>query len=109
MFAFIGNIGPWELIIILLIAVVVVGPGKLPDVARSMGKALNEFRRTTSGVKREFEDALNFEDPPPKTNIKKENKKPSPTENVENDNPIEPENTKDEENKSDQDSPGENQ
>ncbi len=70
MFAFIGNIGPWELIIILLIALVVVGPGKLPEVARSMGRALNEFRRTTTGVKREFEDALKFEEPAPSKKTK---------------------------------------
>lgn len=62
MVGFIGNIGPWELILILLIAVIVVGPGKLPDVARSMGKAMGEFRRATSGVKKEFEDAIRLEE-----------------------------------------------
>ncbi|NLG33033.1 MAG: twin-arginine translocase TatA/TatE family subunit, partial [Syntrophomonadaceae bacterium] len=33
MLGFIGNIGPWELVLILLIALIVVGPGKLPEVA----------------------------------------------------------------------------
>ncbi|HZK87021.1 MAG TPA: Sec-independent protein translocase protein TatB [Syntrophomonas sp.] len=57
-----GNIGPWELILILLIALIVVGPGKLPDVARSLGKGLNEFKKATSGVRKEFEDAVKMDD-----------------------------------------------
>ena len=53
-----GSIGPWELAIVLLIALMVVGPGKLPDVARSIGKGLTEFKKVTSGVRKEFEDVL---------------------------------------------------
>jgi len=64
MFGFIGNIGPWELVFILAIALIVVGPGKLPEVAKSMGKAVNEFKKSTSGVKKEFENAIKFDDPP---------------------------------------------
>ena len=67
-----GNIGPWELIFILLIALIVVGPGKLPDVARSLGKGLNEFKRATSGVRKEFEDAVKMDETPkpiPKANL----------------------------------------
>ena len=52
MFGFIGNIGPWELIFMLLIALIVVGPGKLPEVAKSIGKASREFKKATSGVKK---------------------------------------------------------
>ncbi len=69
-----GNIGPWELILILIVALVVVGPGKLPEVAKSIGKGLNEFKRATSGVKKEFQDAINAEIKPVtdaiQTNIK---------------------------------------
>ena len=57
-----GNIGPWELVLILLIALIVVGPGKLPDVARSLGKGLNEFKKVTTGVRKEFQDAVNIDD-----------------------------------------------
>ena len=53
-----GNIGPWELVFILVIALVVVGPGKLPEVARSLGKAANEFKKVTTGMKRELENAM---------------------------------------------------
>ena len=64
MFGFIGNIGPWELVFILAIALIVVGPGKLPEVAKSMGKAVNEFKKSTAGVKKDLQDAMNFDDPP---------------------------------------------
>ena len=64
MFAFIGNIGAGELMVILLIALIVVGPGKLPEVAKGLGKALNEFRNITSGVQKEFQAAIKVEDPP---------------------------------------------
>ncbi len=53
-----GNIGPWELILILVVALIVVGPGKLPDVAKSLGKATREFKKATSGIKKEFDEVV---------------------------------------------------
>ena len=47
---FLPNIGPVELILILIIALVVFGPGKLPDVAQSLGKSVREFRRAASDI-----------------------------------------------------------
>jgi len=55
------NIGPGELIIILVIALVVLGPGKLPDVASSLGKSLREFRKAASDVT----DAAKIDAPAP--------------------------------------------
>lgn len=52
------NIGPWELGIILLVALIVVGPGKLPEVAKAIGKGINEFKKVTTGYQREFQAAL---------------------------------------------------
>lgn len=52
------NIGPWELALILLVALIVVGPGKLPEVAKSIGKGINEFKKVTTGYKKEFQDAM---------------------------------------------------
>ncbi len=69
MFGFIGNIGPWELIFILLIALIVVGPGKLPEVAKGIGKATREFKKATSGVQREINEVMRFDEPNP---VKKE-------------------------------------
>lgn len=44
------NIGAPELILILIIALVVLGPSKLPDVASSLGKSIREFRKAASDV-----------------------------------------------------------
>ena len=53
------NVGGPELIVILLVALLVLGPTKLPDAARQMGKAMNEFRRMSTGFRAELRDALN--------------------------------------------------
>ncbi len=43
------NIGPMEIIIILAIALIVIGPKKLPDAGRSLGRGLREFKDSVSG------------------------------------------------------------
>ena len=58
---FIPNIGPGELILILIIALVVLGPGKLPDVAQSLGRSLREFRKAATDVS----DAARVDTPAP--------------------------------------------
>lgn len=55
------NIGPGELILILIIALVVLGPGKLPDVANSLGKSVREFRKAATDIS----DAGKLDVPPP--------------------------------------------
>ena len=45
------NVGPVELIIVLVIALLVIGPGKLPDVGSALGKSIREFRHAASDVK----------------------------------------------------------
>ncbi|WP_022847210.1 MULTISPECIES: twin-arginine translocase TatA/TatE family subunit [unclassified Desulfurobacterium] len=45
-----GGIGTNELILILIITLLIFGPSKLPDLAKSMGKAINEFRKASSGI-----------------------------------------------------------
>ena len=44
------NIGPVELVIILVIALLIIGPGKLPDVGSALGKSIREFRKAASDV-----------------------------------------------------------
>ncbi|MGZ4132855.1 MAG: Sec-independent protein translocase protein TatB [Actinomycetota bacterium] len=51
------NIGPQELLVVLIIALVVVGPQRLPELGRSIGKALREFRKIQDDVK----DTLRFD------------------------------------------------
>jgi sec-independent protein translocase protein TatA len=43
------NVGPLELIVILAIALIVLGPKKLPEVGRSIGRGMREFRDSLSG------------------------------------------------------------
>lgn len=57
-----GSIGPAEIFVVLIVALIVLGPNRLPDAARSVGKAMAELRRVTSGVQAEVRDA--FSEPP---------------------------------------------
>jgi sec-independent protein translocase protein TatA len=44
------NVGPMELIIVLVIALIVLGPKRLPEVGRSVGKGMREFKDSLSGI-----------------------------------------------------------
>jgi len=50
----IGNLGGPDLIIILLIVLVLFGAKKLPDLARSLGQSMNEFRKAREDIDREL-------------------------------------------------------
>jgi sec-independent protein translocase protein TatA len=50
------NLGPGELLLILAIALVVLGPKKLPEAGRSLGKGLREFKESVSGMSPKDED-----------------------------------------------------
>ncbi len=43
-----GSVGPMEIVLVLVIALLVLGPKKLPDVARSVGKGMREFKDALS-------------------------------------------------------------
>jgi len=45
----IGNVGPLELVVVLAIALLVLGPKKLPEAARAAGRGLREFKESFSG------------------------------------------------------------
>lgn len=62
MFGFFSNIGPWELVIIILVALIVVGPDKLPEMARSVARTLNNLRDIGNGYKRELQDVINIDE-----------------------------------------------
>jgi TatA/E family protein of Tat protein translocase len=51
------GIGLPELLVILVVALLVLGPKRLPEVARTLGKGLAEFRRATAGLTEELRDA----------------------------------------------------
>jgi Tat protein translocase TatB subunit len=51
------GIGFPELLVILVVALIVLGPKRIPDVARSLGRGLAEFRRATGEITEEFRTA----------------------------------------------------
>jgi sec-independent protein translocase protein TatA len=51
-----NNIGPMELIIVLVIALLVIGPKKLPEVGKSLGRGMREFKESLSGYNRDDDD-----------------------------------------------------
>jgi len=59
---FLNNIGPGELILVLIIALVVIGPKKLPEVGRSLGHGMREFKESISGATRPDDDDDDGED-----------------------------------------------
>ncbi|MDQ3609196.1 MAG: twin-arginine translocase TatA/TatE family subunit [Actinomycetota bacterium] len=50
------NIGPGELIVVLIIALLVLGPKKLPDMAKSLGHGMREFKDSVSGISAKDDD-----------------------------------------------------
>ncbi len=59
------GLGAPELIIILVVALIIFGPKKLPELGKSLGQGIREFRRGTSGLKEELESS--FRDEPVST------------------------------------------
>jgi sec-independent protein translocase protein TatA len=57
------NVGPFELAIVLIIALVVFGPKRLPELGRSLGKGIREFRGSVSGEREEPEPPEAIEPP----------------------------------------------
>jgi sec-independent protein translocase protein TatA len=51
-----GNIGPLEIIVVLIIALVVFGPKRLPELGNSLGKGIREFKETVTGDKDDDDD-----------------------------------------------------
>lgn len=59
-----GNIGGGEILVILLVALIVLGPDKLPEVARQVGKVVGEMRKISTGFQREIQEAMRVPDDP---------------------------------------------
>ena len=63
-----GSIGMPELIIIFVIALIIFGPRKLPELGRSLGKSIAEFKKASSELQRTLEEEIRIEEQqaPPK-------------------------------------------
>ena len=57
-----GSIGMPELIIIFVIALIIFGPRKLPELGRSLGKSLAEFKRASNELRNTLEDEIRLEE-----------------------------------------------
>jgi sec-independent protein translocase protein TatA len=58
------SLGPAEILVILVIALLVFGPNKMPDIARQVGKGFREFRRVQQHLKSELRDVVSEFDSP---------------------------------------------
>ena len=70
-----GGLGPWEIILILAVVLVLFGAKKLPELAKGMGQGIKEFKKASRGVNDELERAMDDTPtytPPPATQITEE-------------------------------------
>jgi Tat protein translocase TatB subunit len=81
------GIGIPELVIIIIVALLVVGPSKLPELARSMGKALGEFRRLADDVKETIEQEM-AKEPEKEEETQKEEQQKAEEETIPEEAPI---------------------
>jgi sec-independent protein translocase protein TatA len=56
------QIGPAEILVIMLVALLVFGPKRLPEIGRQVGRAMHEVRKFQDTVKGELDDVLHFHD-----------------------------------------------
>src|SRR5215211_5410302 len=66
-----GNIGMPEILLIMVIALIIFGPRKLPELGKTLGQSLAQFRKASEDFKRQWEDEVELEkrrlDAPPPT------------------------------------------
>jgi sec-independent protein translocase protein TatA len=56
-----GNLGFQEIILIFVIALIIFGPRKLPEIGKTLGKSLAEFKKATNDLKQSWEEEVRLE------------------------------------------------
>lgn len=57
-----SSLGVPELLLILVLALIIFGPGKLPEVGRALGKGIREFKKATTSITNEIEEAVKVDE-----------------------------------------------
>ena len=66
------NLGPWEILLVLIVVLVLFGAKRLPELARGLGLGINEFRDAVDSSKKEIMDAVDSEGQTEKNNDSEE-------------------------------------
>ena len=66
------SLGPAEILVVLVIALLVFGPNKMPDIAKQVGKGFREFRRVQQHLKSELRDVVSEFDSPSSATVEQQ-------------------------------------
>ena len=66
------NLGPWEILLVLIVILVLFGAKRLPELARGLGLGINEFRDAVDSSKKEIMDVIDPKNPNEKSNDSEE-------------------------------------
>ncbi len=66
------SLGPAEILVVLVIALLVFGPNKMPDIAKQVGKGFREFRRVQQHLKSELRDVVSEFDSPTNATVEQQ-------------------------------------
>ena len=66
------NLGPWEILLVLIVVLVLFGAKRLPELARGLGLGINEFRDAVDSSRKEIMDAVDSKDLTEKNNDSEE-------------------------------------
>ncbi|MGK7396639.1 MAG: Sec-independent protein translocase subunit TatA/TatB [Candidatus Cyclobacteriaceae bacterium M3_2C_046] len=58
LFGFIGGIGGWEILLIMMVILIFFGAKKIPELARGLGKGIREFKDATTDIKKDLESGI---------------------------------------------------
>jgi len=72
------NLGFPELLVIFIVALIVFGPKKLPDLARSLGRGINEFKRASNELKNTLDEEIRAEERRASTPVSEERRQATP-------------------------------
>ena len=66
------NLGPWEILLVLIVVLVLFGAKRLPELARGLGLGINEFRDAVDSSKKEIMDVIDSDEGDNKTSDSEE-------------------------------------